>query len=174
MHSQFGFSVFDVDAPSDNVAAFIDAFNTFDKISSTTDTGRAIANASAGNGTRICRFLNARIELKDISAIVNLGQLQRLLNDRLRCAYCTAFVKVKSTYAVGLATYLELTCDNCKRLEIWNADETEVTFEMSKQQTTGAISTRAVFAMFVVGLGMAGCNLILQTLNIKVRLYVII
>ena len=111
MHSQFGYRVFDVDAPSENVTAFIDAFNTFDKISSTTDTGRAIANASAGNGKCICRFKNALI-LKDMSAIVNLGQLQRLLNDRLRCAYCTAFVKVKSSYAVGLATYLELTCDN--------------------------------------------------------------
>ena len=113
-------------------------------------------------------FLNAHV-LKYTSAIVNLGQLQRLLNGRLRCTYCTASVKVKSTYAVGLSTYLELTCDTCKRIEIWNGDESEVTFEMSKQQTTGAISTRAVFAMFVVGLGMAGCNLILQTLNIKVR-----
>ena len=113
-------------------------------------------------------FLNAHV-LKYTSAIVNLGQLQRLINGRLRCTYCTASVKVKSTYAVGLSTYLELTCDTCKRIEIWNGDESEVTFEMSKQQTTGAISTRAVFAMFVVGLGMAGCNLILQTLNIKVR-----
>ena len=45
-----------MDAPSENVTAFIDAFNTFDKIACTIDPARAVANATAGNGMGICRF----------------------------------------------------------------------------------------------------------------------
>ena len=63
MHTQFGHRVLDMDASPDNVAAFVDAFNNYDNIATTTDRDRAILNASAGNGMRI-RFFSISTNLR--------------------------------------------------------------------------------------------------------------
>ena len=112
-------------------------------------------------------------DLTHATVIVNLGQLTKLINYRLRCSICVGHVYVSDIITRGLSSNFKLTCSICDVSEIWDSDENQLYFpDSSTARGTSAITSRMVFAMISAGLGLAACNTILRTLNIKVCLLI--
>ena len=110
-------------------------------------------------------------DLTLVTVIVNVGQLTTLINNRLQCTNCVGHVCVSDIITRGLCSKLKLTCSNCEVIEIWDPDESQLYFpDSSTARGSSAITSRMVFAMISAGLGLAACNTILRTLNIKVSL----
>lgn len=102
--------------------------------------------------------------------IVNLGQLLKLIDGRVRCRCHDGSMYTKKVKTMGLGTSLHMTCDGCGELEVWDADECRVLFSpSSRSKTISALTIRMVFSMMAVGMARASCNLILSSMNIKVR-----
>ena len=104
------------------------------------------------------------------TVIVNLGQLKHLLDGRLRCGNRDGYLTCLTTQMKGLSTTILLRCDVCGTQESWNADEGRLTFPSSNGRSTSSATVRMVFAMIAVGMARKSCNMILQSMNIKVRI----
>ena len=102
------------------------------------------------------------------TVIVNLGQLKHLLDGRLRCGNRDGYLTCVGTKSKALSTTILMRCDACATEETWNADEGRVTFLKSNGRSTSSATVRMVFAMIAVGMARKSCNMILQSLNIKV------
>ena len=102
------------------------------------------------------------------TVLVNVAQLIDLVDERLRCRQHDGWMRVTRHTTLGLATTLHMKCDKCSETEIWDADECRVCFTNSHNKTTSALTVRMVFAMMTIGMARASCNLVLQTMNVKV------
>ena len=102
------------------------------------------------------------------TVIVNVGQLVSLIDGRVRCRCYDGYMSTQLIKTEGLATSIHMTCDGCREVEVWEADESRVLFTPSRNKTTSALTVRMVFAMMAVGMARTSCNMILSTLNIKV------